>query len=171
MKRFPVFLLLIGLVVSLLCNFHQCRSSGGSSDYFRDTTKMVIPVYDTIPIPKDSLVLRYETHYLPIHDKTKGAIDESALKTDTIIIRDSVAVDIPITQTKYETPEYRAYVSGFRASLDSVITFNTTNTIHIRSPTPKPKRFSIGIQGGYGFTPSGFQPYIGFGISYSIWSF
>lgn len=38
-----------------------------------------------------------------------------------------------------------------------------------RTPPPRPKRFGIGVQGGYGFS-SGFtpQPYIGLGVSFNF---
>ena len=36
---------------------------------------------------------------------------------------------------------------------------------------PKPKRFGLGIQGGYGIGGYGLTPYIGIGLSYNIINF
>jgi opacity protein-like surface antigen len=54
--------------------------------------------------------------------------------------------------------------------MDSIFVKQRTNTIHIREPT-KQKRFSIGLQAGYGMTPKGFQPYVGLGVSVNLWTF
>lgn len=136
-------------------------------------------VVDTIrvkvPVPVDSVVLRYETVRLPKapvpvdveRDTTAVALLAPVRKPDE---SDSVEVVVPITQTVYEDSLYRAYVSGFNARLDSISIFRRTEKIYIRSPT-KQKRFSVGIQAGYGMTPKGFQPYLGVGITATLFSF
>ena len=43
--------------------------------------------------------------------------------------------------------------------------FSTTKVITVKS---KPKCWRFGIQGGYGYTPKGFQPYLGIGGSYNF---
>lgn len=89
------------------------------------------------------------------------------------ISADSVEVQVPITQTKYEGDTYTAYVSGYNASLDSLILRMPHETMTI-TKRPKPKRWSIGIQVGYGMTLGGtpqFGPYVGVGISYNLFSF
>ena len=88
------------------------------------------------------------------------------------IIRDSAAVAIPITQKRYEGDDYRAYVSGYEPSLDSIFVFPKTTVIRERSRKP-PNKWHIGITGGYGygFKSKEAEPYIGIGITYSIISF
>lgn len=169
MRALLIALILL-LTFSVSLNVSQCRSSREKDGKeYRDTITTTIPVYDTIPVPRDSVILRYSVTRLPL------AFQESRIDTlrDTIltIVRDSMDVVIPITQKKYETEEYRAYVSGYEARLDSCITFNRSHLINIRSPTSKPSRFAIGLQGGYGITPKGFQPYIGIGIAVNLYSF
>ncbi len=82
--------------------------------------------------------------------------------------RDTVYVEVPRTQSVYEGADYRAYVSGFRASLDSISVYRRHS---YTTATARKPRFSIGLQGGYGYTPKGFQPYIGIGVSVSLLSF
>ncbi|WP_273372993.1 DUF6808 domain-containing protein [Alistipes megaguti] len=77
-------------------------------------------------------------------------------------------MNVPITQKVYETDDYRAYVSGYQPSLDSLLFKQPTQIVRIKE---KPKRWGIGVQVGYGFTPQGAQPYIGVGISYNLFRF
>lgn len=80
---------------------------------------------------------------------------------------DSVRVIVPVTQAVYGGENYRAYISGFRPRLDSLI-FNETHCTVATAPRSQVSRWSIGITAGYGITPSGFQPFIGVGVSFRI---
>ena len=117
--------------------------------------------YD-MPIPKDSMVLRYETHLLPVvhHDTLHSNV------TDTLhcIVKDSVEVEIPITQKVYESEDYKAYVSGYMPSLDSINVYRHTIETTITKPAP---RLSIGVQSGigYGIISKQVEPYVGIGIN------
>ena len=86
--------------------------------------------------------------------------------------RDSMAVEIPITQKRYESDDYRAYVSGYEPRLDSIFVFPKTTIIRERSYKP-PNKWHIGITGGYGYGIKSKQvePYIGIGLTYSIINF
>lgn len=124
------------------------------------------------PIPVDSTVVRYITATLPTAkvDTFQAKVDTSQTKIDTLQV-DSVAVEIPITQTEYADTTYRAWVSGYRAQLDSIQVFTRTEIVTLMQKKP-PKRWGIGIQAGYGFTPkNGLQPYVGIGISWNICNF
>lgn len=153
----------------------------------RDTITYVdtIPYYQ--PVPKDSAVVRYVTRVLPV----KGSDSITTNKTDTFLAenyaqnngenippqvlsddRDSIAVEIPITQKRYESDDYLAYVSGYEPQLDSIFVFPKTTVIRERSYKP-PNKWHIGITGGYGygFKSKQAEPYIGIGITCSIISF
>lgn len=80
---------------------------------------------------------------------------------------DSATVEVPVQQAVYSGPDYTAYVSGFRPSLDSLVMVRRTREYALPRPTAQ-KRWSIGIQAGYGITPRGLQPYIGLGVSFRI---
>ena len=116
-------------------------------------------------------------------DTVKRAIDTILISTvlpvpgDTVRLTDTVYVHLPVEQKHYSAPEYDAWVSGFRPSLDSLKlhtqSARITNTIPL-PVHPKSKRWGIGIQVGYGMTAAPrpeFHPYIGIGISYNIFSF
>lgn len=87
--------------------------------------------------------------------------------TDTIRIGDTVVLR---EQAYYEDSLYRAWVSGYRPRLDSLMVFpktvyqTVTNDIY-HTITPKKKRLGLGLQVGYGYP---FGIYAGVGISYNL---
>lgn len=168
--------LILGIVAGLVLGGifgNRCtrtdRSPDGGDTISRDVYVDTIPYY--LPVPKDSTVIRYEVTTLPIAPE---AATERTLDPDTLTAAvqttegDSAKVVIPITQTTYEDSTYTAYVSGYRARLDSLFVYPRREVVTIKKP---PKRWSVGLQAGYGYTPKGFQPYIGVGISCKLWEF
>ena len=99
-------------------------------------------------------------------------------RVDTVLLKvpgDAVKVPVlvPISRKVYEGEDYRAVVSGFRASLDTLDIFRRTqtmtNTVVQRVEVPgKPKRWGIGVSAGYALTPQGMKPYIGLGVQYDL---
>ena len=95
--------------------------------------------------------------------------------TDTLMLHDTVFVHLPIEQRQYSDPRYTAWVSGYRPQLDSIQIYQTTEYItkEIKTVT-KPKRWGISLQAGYGVSLHNGKvfpaPYVGVGLSYSIFS-
>ena len=90
--------------------------------------------------------------------------------TDTLCIHDTTFISLPRIQREYADTTYRAWVSGYEPALDSIDVYAKTEYI----PTTireKPKRWHIGITGGYGIGKDGLTPYAGIGLTYSIVSF
>lgn len=128
-----------------------------------DTTRVV--VYDTVtyrqPIAVDSVVVRYETI------KVRKVVSDTIKVVDSE--RDSVSVEIPITQKHYADSTYSAWVSGYDPCLDSIKVYPRTEVVTItKQMQDKPKRWGIGLQGGVGYGKGGFTPYIGIGVQYNI---
>lgn len=124
-----------------------------------DTVVVRDTVRETVLVPKVRYLTRVDTVLL----KVPG---------DTV----EVPVLVPISRNVYEGEDYRAVVSGFRASLDTLDIFRktqtVTNTVVQRVEVPgKPERWGIGVSAGYALTPQGVKPYIGAGISYSFITF
>lgn len=173
MKK-AVIILLILLIASLSLNVYLWTSKEHDGELLRKEVYVDTIPY-CVPVQVDSVIVRYETHRLPIsipdtlvtEESVVGQLAETVSKTDDA---DSAEVVIPITQKVYEDSLYRAYVSGFRPSLDSIFINHKTEVVYIRSPT-KPKRWGIGIHVGAGYTPHGLEPYIGIGVSYSLLTF
>ena len=95
-----------------------------------------------------------------------NAADHLRDSTQMVQPRDSVQVEVPIERKTYEGENYRAVVQGFRPELVSIDIRQQTVTV------TKYKRkwwsVTIGPQLGYGFTPAGWQPYAGIGITAGI---
>lgn len=108
--------------------------------------------------------IRITTPEIIVVSAKKPITERLAVANDTC---DSVEVVVPIEQKVYSDENYRAYISGFNARLDSIDIFQRTTTItNIRQA--KQSRFSIGINAGYGITPKGSQPYIGVGVTFKL---
>ena len=197
-KNIALLLFLAVFVASLCLNVHHY--TGGTTEPYRDTIKTTfvdtIPYYK--PVPKEEKSLGNITAKLPVsvpklpenvqkfpesgknlqdsvQNFGKSVPDDHFEDMGEKVTPDSADVVVPITQTVYEDSTYTAYVSGYRASLDSLI-FRMPREVTTITNThyQKPKRWSIGIQVGYGMTLKGtpqFAPYVGIGVSYNLFSF
>lgn len=120
----------------------------------RDT----IIVRDTIrqyyPKEVERVVIRTERVEVPI------------VRCDTI--RDTMWVNLPIEEREYKSEEYFAIVEGYNPMLKYIEVYPRTAYINTTETIKQKKHWgvSLGIQGGYGFTPKGWQPYAGVGISF-----
>ena len=131
------------------------------TDIKRDT----VTLWDTIP------------HWYPVPVETKPQkpqykwLTRVETTTDTLLMRDSVLVEVPIESKHYNSPEYDAWVSGYQPSLDSIRVYQKENYITERVTVSKPpNRFTLGLQGGYGygFKSKQWEPYVGIGIGIRI---
>lgn len=136
----------------------------GQTEEWTDTTR--VTVVDTVtydkPVAMDSLVVRYVRVSVPVVRDTLHSI-----YTDTI------QVDMPITQKRYEDSTYTAWVSGYEPSLDSIRVYARKDVVTINKIIKEPpNRFVVSFNVGYGLTPqNGLQPYIGIGVGYKLFSF
>lgn len=150
----------IGLVgLMSLTGFMGWEAATVSQHRGRAADTVRVTVYDTVaylfPVPRDSVVVRYVTRMLP------QSPTEECEAQDTVAVisqhtepgTDSVKVIVPITQKKYECESYRAYVSGYEASLDSIFVHQKTLRETITLPPVKEKqpRIGFGIVGGAGY--------------------
>ena len=197
-KNIALLLLLAVFIASLCLNVHHytMREQEPYRDTIRTTFVDTIPYYK--PVPKEEKPLGNITAKLPVsvpklpenvqkfpesgknlqdsvQNFGKSVPDDHFEDMGEMVTPDSADVVVPITQTVYEDSTYTAYVSGYRASLDSLI-FRMPREVTTITNThyQKPKRWSIGIQVGYGMTLKGtpqFAPYVGIGVSYNLFSF
>lgn len=172
--------MLVGLVLGGIISYGLFGCGTTIAVTERDTTTYVDTIPYHHPVPKDSMVIKYVTRTLPKsgNNSVENIPQIGNIQGDNIPVfaevadSDSATVAIPITQKRYEGNDYRAWVSGFEPSLDSIYVFPTTTVIHERSYKP-PNRWHLGITGGfgYGFKSKHAEPYIGIGITYSLISF
>lgn len=151
------------LVCSFCLNVVLCCENG-KGRIKTDTTRVTVvdTVTYTLPVARDSVVVRFVTKKLPIvHDTVHP------------ICIDSSDINIPITQKQYCDSTYTAWVSGYEPSLDSIRVYARKDVVTINKIIKKPpNRFVVSFNVGYGLTPqNGLQPYIGIGVGYKLFSF
>lgn len=177
-----ITMLLLVLMAGLLGGLIGFRQGGGNALH-TDTVR--VTVTDTVtyrqPVPVDSVVVRYVTKVLkavePAADATGAVVDSTLVATESQHTgqTDSVAVEIPITQKKYETEDYKAYVSGYEPSLDSIFVYRTTIretvTMSENRKTRWHDRFGFGLTvgAGYGTIHKQADVFVGAGLFYRIW--
>ena len=128
-------------------------------EYKRDTVRIVRTIKPK-PIVKDSTIIKYVARYFQVKGDTE-------IRYDTLRQTDSVQVQIPITQKRYEGDDYKAWVSGYEPKLDSIHINTYTDIVTVREKAP---RWNIGVHAGvgYGITSKKIEPFIGIGIGYRI---
>lgn len=116
MKRSDI-LLIAGVALVAFVSFFVGKRVAMS--HFPNITERVdtLVLWDTLtvdkPVPRDSIIYKTVTEYLPVHDTT--------------FLVDSVLVDVPIERKTYqEDSVYYAVVSGFRPSLDTLEVYRKT---------------------------------------------
>lgn len=151
--------IIIALLVALAVIPSCCFDRRDSPDGIRRDTVEVIRVdtfRDTVPAPVYEKIIDSFLIRVPVPVPIPG---------DTV--RDTVPIYLPITQKVYRDSLYTAYVSGYRAKLDSIEVYGRTRDITIRE-TPRRKRFGLGLQVGYGMVGSKASPFVGVGVSYNL---
>lgn len=124
-----------------------------------DTVTVVRWLHDTVRIEVASKPAGSVVATLPVSDGQKLTTSCQNLTTS----RDSATVEIPIEEKTYTGEHFRAVVRGFRPELVDIWVKQTTTTVTV--PVRKRWSVTVGPQVGYGFTPAGWQPYAGVGVT------
>lgn len=137
--------------------------------FFGRATKRVDDV--GIRIERDTFVVRdtireyYPREVIKTIVRTER-VEVPIVRCDTI--RDTMWVDLPIEDREYKSEEYYAIVEGYNPMLKYIEVYPRTAYITTTETIKQKKRWgvSLGVQGGYGYTPKGWQPYAGVGVSF-----
>ncbi len=139
----------------------------------RDTVKDVpaAPTY-TSKQPVGTAEVRVSADCIKMQPPVRADTNSSENYAQNLLknIRDSVSVELPVVQSVYESTNYKAYVSGVQARLDSIFVYPLHEVVTVKEKQP-PKHWHIGVTAGYGLTTKGFLPYVGIGLTYSLISF
>ena len=148
-----VLSLLLALSLSFQYLYHSNRNSTGNS---LRTDTVTITKIDTVTITKPVVQYRYITQ----------VITDTLHNTDSVL----VPVRIPIESKTYQDSTYRAIVSGYKASLDTIQVYPIHTYTTITNTIIKQKRFNIGIQAGVGYGICTKKPdvYVALGVSYRL---
>ncbi|MBO6168486.1 MAG: hypothetical protein J6O51_00785 [Bacteroidales bacterium] len=167
-------LVFTGFLLGALCAFimaWKTASMGTMPPHGQAAADSICTSTPPVAVRRDTVWL--PTIPLPIKIPGKGNLPEdSALETQNSpedsaglqVFKDSALVAIPIVEQLFEGEYYKAVVQGFRPVLKSI------EIKHPEPPAPAHKWWSvtIGPQVGYGFTPAGWQPYAGIGVTIGL---
>lgn len=153
-----IFLLLMMVAIKRISNLEKHIKELENAP--ADTITLV--KYDTIRITEPKLVYRY------VSDTAYIVLTDQYIKHDTI----KELVYLPREYMVYKDSTYRAVVSGVQPRLDSLEVFpKTTIQTITKTITKKEKtRWGAGVQVGAGYNGKKFQPFVGVGVQYNIFS-
>lgn len=164
-----VFAALIGATIATLIFYFATRDHDSLPDLTVTEAVTVDTVRAVAPMPMELLSVRFEPVKLPSLALTKPQFQ----RPDSLML-DSVTVTVPIETKIYtDSSTYRAVISGFRASLDTIDIYNRTveRTVSV-TPTKRPRRWGLSVGVGAVATPSGrIEPGVFAGVSYQFVSF
>lgn len=173
------FIALIVFAIGFVVGFATSRSYSPCIDLPTVTTKTdTVTVRDTIAgvvqPPKIQTIVRVDTVRLEISPTGDGKYQRDTNTRQSIPDTSTTPrkgqgdeVLIPISSKVYETKDYKAVVSGWRPSLDSIEVYRDTqyiNTVRVETRTKRPW-LALTAGGGVGYAPSkAVVPVVGLGI-------
>lgn len=127
-----VIILIVGIVIGWLCRQSFIRPE---TIIQRDTLVRVDTVKESYPVP-----VRNE-----IVDTLRIVV------RDTIRVKDTLYVNLPLEKKLYASSEYYAEVSGYRPSLDYIEVYPKTKIVkeYISQPATNRNTLSFGIEPSY----------------------
>lgn len=147
-----------------------------ATEYFRQepeiaTDTIHIDHWDTIRIDQPREIYRTIVRYDTLKKiEFVNVTDEELLKKlDSLNLEIEIPIDQAIYKDSVENAKYEAFVSGYKATLDSInIECRQIETIITKTERIPARRIGFGIQAGVGYTGK-ISPYIGIGIQYRLW--
>lgn len=151
-----VIALVLAVAASFLAGYIMCQRHYMKAFKGADTVYVEKWIHDTVPEPYEVVKVETKIVPLPVHDTTEVH--------DTTTIQDSVLVEVPITEKSYASSNYHLTIRGFQPELVDIWIRQQEKIITV--PYQKRWTFTVGPQVGVGFTPKGWQPYAGAGITF-----
>jgi hypothetical protein len=170
-RRASRIMLAAVLLTAVFLAGHRCGvGSGGMPAVTTRVDTLVVrdTLRERVFVPVARQVVRVDTVWLAPAGRGDTAVngdDTAADMSDTARLE----VVVPIERKVYRTDDYRAVVEGFRPALVELELYPKT-TLVTRETTlsPPQKRWSVGLQTGWGLTPHGPAPYFGVGVQYRV---
>lgn len=140
----------------------------------RDTVVVMDTLRQDVPVPTIEYRTKRDTIRVKIKPENGTAVPVDPNTPDTTDEADSgqeIDVALPITAKVYQTPDYRAVVSGFRPSLDSMEVYRKTHTVRETVTKVQRPTWALSLGGGVGYTTDRrIVPHIGATLGWVIWS-
>lgn len=153
-----IYVFVVAIVFVCGYEFGRRRHFEGANEGVKTKVVQVIK-HDTITIiPQVERIYRRDTIMIPIRD--------------TIKVSDTVYASVDREYKVYSDSLYRAIVSGYQPRLDSLELYQKTIKEYLYIDGNK--RWHVGLQAGFGVSVNRnpqYIPYIGLGVTYSLFSF
>lgn len=138
----------------------------------RDTVTVIDTLRQDRPVPRIEYRTKTDTIRVRIdgQDGTGQVVDPDT--PDTSDEGQQIDVELPITSKVYEQPNvYRAVVSGFRPSLDSIDVYQRDRIVRETVTKVERPRWVLSVGGGVGYTTERkVVPHVGATLGWAIWS-
>ena len=197
-KRDGVYLVIIFVLLWVCSHLWEQSQRRGVIDVIDKDTLVTAPTASgsqqvgtwTVSVPKIGVSVPKVGNFVPIREinvpkltknvpKAESGGDTATYGTEDaegISVTDkgdSLQVEIPITQKKYEDSLYTAWVSGYRATLDSIRVRERTIIVAAGAKASKPPKIQIGLTGRYGLVglrgETGAGWFVGLGVTVPLW--
>lgn len=161
-----IYIIIISIILSILFNLIYIKYNKNIYNKNNNIDTVEVVKVDTF-IKKDTVTKWYPK---PVEVKVRDTI---YLSTDSIKTEGDSILLPRETKTYTDDSTYRAVVSGYKPSLDTLMVF--PNTIYITTEKvreiEKKDRFNIGLQVGSGYGIFNRKPdvYVGIGFQYNLW--
>lgn len=119
-------------------------------------------VYDTIVNEKVKVDTMWRTRVEKVY--------LTEVRKDTITLRDTVLVEVPIYTYIAKDSLYRVEVEGFNVNFKRIDVYPRTVYRTQEKVVKTSDKWGVGVQVGYGASKQGLSPYIGIGVSYNIFT-
>lgn len=176
-EQVVVTLVIVAAFVIYMLYFNSCRPKHANTvSITRDTILRVDTVYARVPVPTKIVITRYDTVRLKIKPVDERSVvmslthDSTTVDTSKATASQSVEVIIPIESKEYKTEDYRAIVSGYRCTLDSMQLYQKTMTIKETITRVNRPRWAMTAGVGLGYYDKKIAPYVGLSFGYVLFS-
>lgn len=119
-------------------------------------------VYDTIVNEKVKVDTMWRTRVEKVY--------LTEVRRDTIMVRDTVLVEVPIYTYIAQDSLYRVEAEGFNVRFNRIDVYPRTVYRTQEKVVKTSNKWGLGVQVGYGASEQGLSPYIGIGVSYNIFT-
>lgn len=124
-------------------------------------------------VVRDTLRLR-DTVRVPVPVPVEHRVTDTLELEVVTTVHDTVVAMLPREEVRYEDSTYTAIVSGIRPRLDYLAIYPERQVVTVTEvvTVPTSRRWSLGVQAGYGLALAGGQvrpaPYVGVGVSFNL---
>ena len=119
-------------------------------------------VYDTIIHEKVKVDTMWRTRVEKVY--------LTEVRRDTIRLRDTVLVEVPIYTYIAQDSLYRIEAEGFNVHFKRIDIYPRTIYRTQEKVVQTSDKWGVGVQVGYGASKDGLSPYVGIGVSYNIFT-